>query len=289
MAQRLDQGHSPAGSADAYNQLVRYGYSPSIVSHTKAGQELEKALAINNQLSEAHASLGWVHFCFEWDWAASEKSFQRALEINPYNPEARRWYSRLLWILNRGEDALREIDTGIRLDPQSPIMQWARVNVLVFLGRTGEAMEAANKAVELDPGYSKAILAKVQAHTLNGDHAKALELAELGIQQHNNHVAYLASKALALARLGNRVEARGVLNEVIEKSRQSPVPKSSIALIHCHLGDHDTAVGLLEEALAEKGSNLAFSYVEGDWPGLHNNTRFQTIWKQMGLPPKSKP
>ena len=46
------------GIADAYNQLVRYGYSPSIVSHTKAGQELEKALAINKQLSEAHASLG---------------------------------------------------------------------------------------------------------------------------------------------------------------------------------------------------------------------------------------
>ena len=169
------------GIADAYNQLVRYGYSPSIVSHTKAGQELEKALAINNQLSEAHASLGWVQFCFEWDWAASEKSFQRALKINPNNPEARRWYSRLLWILNRGEDALREIDTGIRLDPQSPIMQWARVNVLVFLSRTREAMEAANKAVELDPGYSKAILAQVQAHTLNGDHAKALELANQGL------------------------------------------------------------------------------------------------------------
>lgn len=277
------------GIADAYNQLVRYGYSPSIVSHTKAGQELEKALAINNQLSEAHASLGWVQFCFEWDWAASEKSFQRALKINPNNPEARRWYSRLLWILNRGEDALREIDTGIRLDPQSPIMQWARVNVLVFLSRTSEAMEAANKAVELDPGYSKAILAQVQAHTLNGDHAKALELANQGIQQHNNHVSYLVSKALALARLGNKEEARGVLNEVIEKSRQSPVPKSSIALIHCHLDDHDTAVSLLEEALAEKGSNLAFSYVEGDWPSLHNNVRFQSIWKQMGLPPKSKP
>ena len=271
------------GIADAYNQLVRYGYSPSIVSHTKAEQELGKALQINNKLSEAHASLGWVQFIFKWAWRGSEESFKRAIEINPNNPEARRWYSRLLWILNREEEALDQINVGIRLDPKSPIMHWAKFNVLASLGRKQDAMDSAKMTYKLDPNYSKALLALVKANMLNEDYSAALKLAEEGTKKHRNDVTYLVAKSLILIKQNNKEEAKNIMIQVIEKNKVMPVPKSSIALVHYHLGEYNLVLKMLEEALLEKDSNLVFNYIENDWSKISENPRLKAIWGKMGL------
>ena len=271
------------GIADAYNQLVRYGYSPSIVSHTKAEQELGKALQINNKLSEAHASLGWVQFIFKWAWGGSEESFKRAIEINPNNPEARRWYSRLLWILNREEEALDQINVGIRLDPRSPIMHWAKFNVLASLERKQDAMDSAKMTYELDPNYSKALLALVKANMLNEDYSTALKLAEEGIKKHSNDVTYLVAKSLILIKQNNKEEAKSILIQVIEKNKVMPVPKSSIALVYYNLGEYNLALIMLEEALLEKDSILVFNYIECDWSKISESPRLKAIWGKMGL------
>ena len=89
------------GIADAYIQLAGYMYSPPKISYPKAKLELTKALKINPNLSEGHASMAWLKCHHGWDWASAEQSFKKAILINPNNPEAHRWYSHMLFILNR--------------------------------------------------------------------------------------------------------------------------------------------------------------------------------------------
>ena len=128
------------GIADAYNFLVGYGHSPSRVTYPKAKQELNKAFTINENLSEAYASLGWIKYNFDWDWNAAEKALKNALKIDQNNPEARRWLSHLYMLLGKYDEAIQEIDLGIEIMPKSANMLTSKATYLLNIERLEETI-----------------------------------------------------------------------------------------------------------------------------------------------------
>src|SRR2546422_8286390 len=78
-----------------------------------------KALELDDNLPEAHTSLAWVQFAYDWDWEGAERSYRRALELNPGYATGHHWYSFVLLVSGEAEQALVEAHTALELDPSS--------------------------------------------------------------------------------------------------------------------------------------------------------------------------
>ena len=108
-----------SGLADSYALDLDYRGAPVIEGMERAKAEARKAIELDETLAEAHTSLGWVTFIYDWDWAGAEREFRRAIELNPRYATARQWYSWFLVAMGRFEEALAEGRAAVELDPAS--------------------------------------------------------------------------------------------------------------------------------------------------------------------------
>lgn len=122
----------------------------------KAKAAAMKALQVDDSLAEAHASLAFVQLYYEWDWAGAEKSFQRAIELNPNYAPARQWYPHLLMSRGRTSDAISEATRAAEIDPLSlPALMnlgWQ----YHWLRQYDLAIERLQKVLEIDPNFEQA-------------------------------------------------------------------------------------------------------------------------------------
>ena len=172
------------GIADAYNQLVMYGHSPPEVSFPKAKDELKKALALNDSISEAHASLGFISWVYDWNWDAAEKSLKKALSINPNYPDARRWLSHVHITMGNISSALEEIDKGIKLEPNSGNMISTKSIYLTHSEKIDDAIKTAQAGITKNPSFIRLYEALAVAHLNAGDYDSALNALEQGDNLH---------------------------------------------------------------------------------------------------------
>ena len=116
-----DPGYAPAyaGLADSYVTLTIASSLPSKEYFPKAKEAAVRALAIDNTLAEAHASLGNTLRFYEWDWPGAEREFKRAIELNPSYAPAHRFYSVYLSGMGRHQEAIAEAKRSQQLDPVS--------------------------------------------------------------------------------------------------------------------------------------------------------------------------
>ncbi len=108
-----------SGLADSYALDLDYRGAPVFEGMERAKAEARKAIALDESLAEAHTSLGWVTFIYDWDWAGAEQQFRRAVELNPRYSTARQWYSWFLAAMGRFEESLEHGRIAVELDPAS--------------------------------------------------------------------------------------------------------------------------------------------------------------------------
>ena len=142
-----------AGLADSYNILVSYSALAPKEAFPKAKTAAGRALEIDERLGEAHASLAFVRFGFDWDFAEAEREFKRSIELNPGYAAAHLWYAVYLAAMGRFDEAEAEINRAQELDPLSlPIM--TNVGWIHHLSRRYDrAIEAYKKALEMEPNF----------------------------------------------------------------------------------------------------------------------------------------
>jgi len=274
------------GIADAYNFLVGYGYSPPKISTPKAKEELKKAFALNENLSEAHASMGWIHFNYDWNWDAAQKSFNKALAINPSNPEARRWLSHLYMILGQVTEAMNEIEKGINIEPDSALMLTTKSHYLLSIGQLEQSLETAMEAERKDPQFVTSYRRLGLAQAFKGNFEAAFETYKRGDKLYQGK--YQLAKAITFALMGNKKEARSILNaEMLQKDKKIVRP-SDIANAYYYIGDYDNALNYLQMGIEEKDSGLSFLYFSNEWEKLFDNKKFNAIRERLNLPPMIK-
>src|SRR5687768_5764225 len=147
-----------AGLADAYALLGSMTNStlPRQEAMPLARSFAEKALALDESLAEAHASLAFVRMHFEHEWAAAEQAFQRAIALNPSYVTARHWYAYCLMAQTRVPEALREIRLAQELDPLSLIINTDVAELLYYARQYDDAIRQAQKTLEMDSSFALA-------------------------------------------------------------------------------------------------------------------------------------
>ena len=276
------------GIADCYSMLAAYGYSPTIIAYPKAKKELQAALKLNNGISEAHSSLGWVYYNYDWDWENGKRAFEEALRINPSNPEASRWYSQLL-MASYDPQALEQIKTALTLTPTSPISKTVHVRILTAFGKLDEAFKAAEKVTELDPTYFFGPYAKIEALTLQGKYDEAIQIADAAAKGFGNHPTYLTAKGMLLGLAGRHDEARAIIQTLEQISSERPSSKHYFSMIYYAIGEHDKALTLLEESIAEKEFSIFLFSPRLYFTELRNNERFKKIYSNLNVPIQRQP
>ena len=273
-----------AGLADILSRVPIATDGPSAGPSERARAAALRALAIDPELPEAHAALGWIGFYHDWDWTHSERSFQRALALNPDDFSARLGYSHLLANTGRFDDALAEIDRALQIDLLSPIAGSLKAQFLYHAGRHPEARKQVNATLERAPGFW---IARVQAglnQLEEGRPDEALASFEAARQSGGSWTP-LALIGYTRAVSGQTAAARLVLGELTAARRSSYVPPYRIATVHAGLGDAATALQWLERGLDERDVRMVFLRVDPTWSALRREPRFITLLQRMNLAP----
>jgi serine/threonine-protein kinase len=284
---RLDPSYAPAYAAlaDCYNQLGTQmvgGGSPR-EWRPKAAEAAIRALQIDPELAEAHATLGYVRH-YDWEWDAAEQSFRRAIALNPSYPLARVWYANLLSGRGRVDEALAQVTAAAALDPLSPLIGANVGWVLINARRYGEAIATLTPIVARDPAYVQAHSRLAGAYSFAGRHGEAVAEAELANRLGGDGAATRASLAQALALAGRRHDAERILDDLLAERARGYVPTGAVANIYAALGESDIAFQWLERSHAERTNNNAYLAVEPVYDSLRSDPRFQVLLRSTGLP-----
>jgi tetratricopeptide (TPR) repeat protein len=167
------------GLADTYLVLPQYGRMATSVAAPRTKEALTRALEIDADLAEAHASLALMKQDFEWDWAGAEKEFRRAIELNSNYPTAHHWYALFLRDMRRNDEAITESRLAQKLDPLSPIVNNVLALILLTAGQYDGAIEQWKRTLELDPTSPEVHLQLSRAYSKKGLYEEAITEAPI--------------------------------------------------------------------------------------------------------------
>ncbi|HEY6237615.1 MAG TPA: tetratricopeptide repeat protein, partial [Thermoplasmata archaeon] len=272
-----------SGLADAYTALAILEFAAPNQAFPKARQSAERALALDDNLAEAHASLGFVHSLYDRDWAAAERELRRAIELNPNYPAAHQFYADHLKAMGRLPEALEEMHHALDLDPLSlPIL--TGVGHVLYLSRDFDAAILQYRAaLEVDPKFVLAHLWFGRPYLEKRMFPEAIAEIREAVELSHGSTISLAVLGHAYASAGNAPEAREILARLFERSKSEYMPSYWIALIYAGLGDPDEAFLWLDRAAEERSSWLTWIRVEPRFDGLRSDPRFPMLLRRLRL------
>lgn len=251
------------------------------LSRSKAAAQ--KALQLDEELAEAHTSLGGSVFWLERNWSESEKHYRRALQLNPNNVETHVFYAHLLSNTGRHNEALAEIKIARELDPLSPFISALEGQFLVHAGRHDEALARLNDTFVLAPGFWFPHVFASSAYIEKGMFNEALTEARRATELSPFQTISLAFEGIALVKLGKRDEARAILDKLLGMSQERFVPPYHIALLYNAFGEREQTLMWLERALEAGDPKVAFLKVEPKWNNLRDDAEFQDLMRRAGF------
>jgi TolB-like protein/Flp pilus assembly protein TadD len=265
------------GIADTCGLFPVYGAGAPQESLPKAKAAAEKALALDESLAEAHASMGLVHYCY-FNGAESAKQFQRAIQLNPNYATAHHWYGRLtLVMLGELDRAMVEVKRAYELDPVSSIIHSDLGGVNLAARRYDEAIQQLHGTVEMDPDFFWAHRWLGMALELKGDTQAAIAEYKKAFEL-NDDPAGLAFIAHAQAAMGRQDEARKRLIQLTDAAKLRYVQPYAFALIHLALGDKKQTLDWLEQGVRDRGATyLQFIKTDAFFDPMRGDPRFEAI------------
>jgi tetratricopeptide (TPR) repeat protein len=246
---------------------------------------LNKALALNDTLADAHASLGLLAMNFDWDWPAAEREFKEAIASDPNYATAHHWYGEFLVYMGRFEEAFSEIKRAHDLDPLSLIIATDVAKVYIMARRYDEAISQLKGVLELDPNFPVAHALLGMTYSFAGRHEEAIgELRQ--IKNIESDPAYLSFLGYAYGAAGKKGEGETTLNHLKDLSTRIYVSPLWMAVIHAGLGRTDEAFHWLERVFQERAGAGAVSLkVNPSFDSLRSDPRFADLLRRAKLMP----
>ena len=266
-----------AGVADANAVLgdPLFGVLPPKETYARARAAAEKALELDPSVVEAHVTLAFIEDRYNWDWAAAEREFRRALELNPSDAIAHQYYALHLTRMGRTDEALAEMKRAHQLDPLSV---WISMHLgwEYYVGRRyDEALGQLQETLAMDPNYDGTHWVLGLSYLQKGRQREAI----VAFQK----AANVPCLGYAYAVSGNRAGAVKILEQLKKESKRKYVPSAWIAIVYVGLGEKDQAFAWLEKAYEDR--SLLYVKVDPMFDPLRPDPRFKDLLHRIGLPP----
>jgi DNA-binding winged helix-turn-helix (wHTH) protein/TolB-like protein/Tfp pilus assembly protein PilF len=239
-----------AGLGDAYYFLSGYDRA-SGETYARARAALQRALELDEHLSEPHATLGLMAMNNEWNWPEAEKEFKKAIELSPNYATAHQWYGEFLAYMGRSDESIREVSRARELDPLSTIINTDFAKVHLLARRYDEATKLFQSALELDPTFDEAHALLALTHSLSGRHQLAVDEL-LKVQQLEASPGYLSFLAYIYGKAGEREKAIRVQQQIKALSNQMYVSPYWWTFVSAGLADEEQTLAQLEKMFYEK-------------------------------------
>jgi len=281
-----------SGLADTYNLFPNFGdfrrkdYAP------QAKAAALKALELDPNLAEAHASLGEVIFYYDYDWAGAEKEFRRAIELNPKYATAHQWYAELLIYKGKHDEAFKHAATALELEPFSLIINREMVGWFLYARRFDEALMQNKKLNELFPDEAGFNSQNAFIYAAKGNYPQAVEEHLLFAKTRKD----LTPEDIQKAREAYEKGGWDSFSKVIEsfrlaslkdkqaKEKNVYIRAMDYAYAYNHGKDKDRTIEYLNKAYDERSHRLLQLRADPRWDYLQDDPRFQALVKKVGIP-----
>lgn len=281
----LDPAYSLAyvGLADSYGFQGAMGIAAMAPPEAmpKARAAAMKALEIDDSLAAAHASLGFVNFYYDWDWAGAEREFRRAIALDRDYAYAHQWYAHLLTARGRRAEAIEAAKRAVTLDPLSLAANMSVGWLYEWAGEPAVAAHHLRRTLELDPSFAQARWALGLAYQQQGNFEQSAAELHKAIEQTPGDAVYLASLGSTYATAGRTADATRIRDELKDRSSRSYVPPYWLAVLSAALGDSDEAFRWLDAAYEERSGGLVWLRLDPRMRSLREDARFQALLKNV--------
>ena len=273
------------GLAEYYSVLPVYTPARNAETNPLAKAAASRALAIDDSLAEAHATLA-AAYDEDFDWAAAEREYQFALDLDPKNARTHVLYSIHLENLGKLDDVMVHLRRAIELDPLNLNGLDNLAEAYLYTRQYSEAIGEAKKIIEIDPSFANVHNHLSQAYLYTGKYDLWLEEWEKAatLSNYSEDLAMVKAMKEDYAKSGLRGALLRSAEYQEEESKRQYVDPALIALSYAMLGDKDKAFAQLDKAAAQKSVFLTYIKVMPDYDSLRSDPRYAALLKRMGLP-----
>jgi adenylate cyclase len=270
-----------AGLADSYTVMAINTQMPPAEALPKAKAALQRALELDPNLAQVHATWGLLKSQCEWDWHGAEQEFNKAIELDSNYAPAHHWAALEYMYLGQFDLADSEFRKAQVLDPMSPMITEGRAENFKAARRYDDAI---NIVLNM-PDKKVAWQVLAQAYTYKGMYREALNVPGIGDATDLNG---LIIKAAAVAGAGHRAEALKILED-FQRSHQNSgasndyIPPGVLAYGYASIGEKDQAFTWLEKAYQVHDPALAYLKVDPIFDSLRSDPRYIDLLKKVGL------
>lgn len=283
---KLDPNYAPAyaGLANVHTALAFMGGGGNPTEqYLKAKTAVEKALAIDDNLAEAHSYLGEIKTNFEWNFAEAEREHKRAIELNPNSAAARRMYALLLSFLGRPDESIAEIKTAIDLEPASVLNHKIYQQTLYYARRYDESIAEGKRILEMDAEFLGVYNTLIGSYLMKGDDDQAFEWFLRQWERTENKPDEIQLWKTIYEQSG----WHGIVERQLEQAQDaekngnpSPMP---LARLYAQTGNLDQALVYLEKAFDKRWQGMTSLKVSPNYDPLRSDPRFDALLKRIGL------
>ncbi|HEU4860594.1 MAG TPA: tetratricopeptide repeat protein [Chitinophagaceae bacterium] len=272
-----------AALADCYILLGEQGGMSQIEAGSLAKELIDKALKLNANLAEAHASNGTWKLGFEWNWTEAEEEFKKAIALNPGLAITYQWYGRMLGFIGRFDEALVQLAKAKELDPLSPVIVAYTSQVYIYSKQYKKSEEVLQQALNLHPNHALILHNIGELYIAQGRYGEAIAPLKKSAEE-SASAHYKAMLALAYARANQRQEATRILNELLNSADQRSVSGFNIGCIYLALGNKEQALRQLEYGYEQR--DVWIKELKA-WPWfdeLKNEPRYKDLMRKLNFP-----
>lgn len=271
------------GLADSYSVMPSYGYMSPAEALPRATTAIQQGLQIDPDLAEAHSTYGLV-LASQWRWSEAETEFKRALEIDPKSAESHYKYAiQFLEPVGRFDDAIREMETALELDPLSIPIGANLAGVYVYYHKYDAGLEQAQKVYALDPGHATAIIWLANAYEGKEKYDEAIKLCETSLRSLPDNQDLLLIMGSSYARSGRPEQTRPIISKLENMAKTQYVSFYRIASLYGDLGEKDHAFSALEKAYEEQDWEITRLKVDPFMDALRDDPRYKELLKRINL------
>jgi len=278
----IDPDYAPAyaGLCESYENISQFS-GPKREAWEKGKAAANRALELDETLAEAHRCRARGLRAHEWDWVESEKEYQRALQLNPGDPDTYRSYSVPLALTGRANEAIAVSKRALELDPLSAQSAVAVAFSYYFARQYDRTVEQARRAVELDPTLIQGHRWLGLGYAEKGKFPEAIDEFKLTVKLSPGNLSYLTNLAYLYAWAGKETEARQTLAQVRELSKTQFMEAWPIGLTYVALGDKDEAFAWMDKAYEERSAWLLSLGVNPWVDPLRSDPRFDELVRRV--------